>query len=550
MKNRMKIGMLVLFVVLQFGGHFSRAQHLEAQFDTLLDEPYGGTNPGVTALVYKDGDIIYRKAFGMANLELDVAMKPENVFEIGSITKQFTAVAILMLEEQGKLAIDDQLTKFIPDYPVHGKTITIHHLLNHTSGIKSYTGMAGFIEFAREDHSPEEIVDYFKNEPMDFDPGDDYVYNNSGYILLGHIIEKVSGKSYADFIQDHIFTPLKMTHSYYGSKTKLIPNRAEGYSPNADGWQKALPMSMTWPYAAGAIMSNVDDMLLWHQAVHNNTLISKASKAKAFANSNLNNGKPINYGYGWAVNEINGSPTIEHGGGIFGYTTAGLYAPEENVYVIVLTNRDGSHPGEIALNMTALALDKPFISSEAAISLTNEQLQKWVGNYIFDDEVLRSVTFEEGQLYSQREGSDKLEIFPVSEHTFIFEDGTKRYVFSEENSVKKVQFSDRISVSEGVETDKKPATEKEEIKIDTKILSDYVGEFVIAPSFSIVVTNKDQKLYIQATGQQRFQVYPEAQDTFFLKVVAAKLVFERDENGTVNAVMLHQGGQEIKGIKK
>ena len=550
MKNNKKLALVLLVVGALFSSNPASSQNLDAQFETLLTKDYGGTNPGVTALVYKDGEVIYRKAFGMANLELDVAMKPENVIEIGSITKQFTAVAILMLEEQGKLSIEDNITKFIPDYPVQGKTITLHHLLNHTSGIKSYTGMPTFIEFGREDHSPEEIVDFFKNEPMDFDPGEEYLYNNSGYILLGHIIEKVSGKSYADFLQDHIFTPLKMTNSYYGSKIKLIKNRAEGYSPNAEGWQKALPMSMTWPYAAGAIMSNVDDMLLWHKAVHNNTLISADSKEKAFSNSNLNNGKPINYGYGWAINEINGSPMLEHGGGIFGYTTAGLYAPEENVYVIVLTNRDGSHPGEVALSMTAHALGKPYSGAESAISLTDAQLKKWVGNYIFDDEVLRSVTFANGKLYSQREGNDKLEIFPLSENMFIFDNGTTSCEFTEENGKKTVLFADRINTSKGVETDQKPATEKEEIEIDTKILPDYVGEFVIAPTFSIVVTTKDEKLYLQATGQPQFQAYPEAEDTFFLKVVAAKLVFERDENGAVNSVVLHQGGQEIKGIKK
>jgi len=420
MKTILKIRIWLLVFTVFLVGNLTFAQNLDNKFDKLLSENYSGNNPGITALVSKNGKVIYRKAFGMANLELQVPMKPENIIEIGSITKQFTAVAVLMLAEQGKLSINDEITKFIAEYPTNGKTITIHHLLNHTSGIKSYTGMPGFIDFARQDHSPEDIVNFFKNEPMDFDPGEKYLYNNSGYILLGHIIEKASGQSYADFITEHIFKPLQMNNSYYGSKTKLISNRAEGYSPAEDNWQKALPLSMTWPYAAGALMSNVDDMLLWHKSVHNNTLISADSRAKAFTNTTLNNGDLTNYGYGWAVNEIKGSPTIEHGGGIFGYTTSGIYIPKENIYVIVLTNRDGSHPGDLAVKVAAHALGKYSEIEDSQVSLTDEQLKKWVGNYSFDEDILRSITFENGNLFSQREGSDKLPIFSISEYEFLF----------------------------------------------------------------------------------------------------------------------------------
>ncbi len=550
MKNKTKIVVFIFFVAVLFGSNFSYAQNLETEIDALLSENYSGDNPGSTALVYKNGKVIYRKAFGMANMELQIKMKPENVIEIGSITKQFTAVAILMLAEQNKLSVDDEITKFLTDYPTNGKKITVHHLLNHTSGIKSYTGMPSFIDFARQDHSPEDIVEFFKNEPMDFDPGEKYLYNNSGYILLGQIIEKISDQSYADFIDEHIFKVLKMNNSYYGSKTKLIPNRAEGYSPNQNGWQKALPMSMTWPYAAGALMSNVDDMLLWHKAIHNNTLISADSKAQAFTNTTLNNGDPTNYGYGWAVNEINGTPSIEHNGGIFGYTTAGIYIPSENIYVIVLTNRDGSGPQEITEKVAAHALGKPYLKPDPEVSLSEAQLKKWVGNYIFKDDVLRSITFEGGKLFSQREGSDKLPLFPINENEFIFEDGVVGYEFGIENGKKTASFSERISKSMGMETDRKPATEKEEIEIDAKVLPEYVGQYVLAPNFIITVTAEDDKLFIQATGQPKFRVYPESVDTFFLKVVAAKLVFGRDDSGNVTDVTLHQGGQEIKGMKK
>jgi CubicO group peptidase (beta-lactamase class C family) len=233
----------------------------------------------------------------MANLELQVPMSADHVFEIGSITKQFTAVAILMLVEAGKLNVQDEITKYLPDYPTQGHTITIHHLLNHTSGIKSYTSMdLGAI--ARTDMSPMEIIDFFKNEPMDFAPGERWLYNNSGYIILGYIIEQVSEKSYEDFVEQNIFKPLGMDNSRYGSKGELIPMRAAGYQTTQNGYVNAAYLSMTLPYAAGSLMSTVDDLHKWQLALLNNSLISEESKNLAYTDGKLNNGKRMGYGYG------------------------------------------------------------------------------------------------------------------------------------------------------------------------------------------------------------------------------------------------------------
>lgn len=207
------------------------AQNLPAPLDQLLQAQYKPNGSGATVLVAQKGQIIYHKAFGMANLELDVSMKTDHVFRIGSVTKQFTAAAILQLAEQGKLSLQDELIKFVPDYPTQGKRITVEHLLNHTSGIKSYTGMAEWnAAVQRKDFTPSELVDYFKNQPMDFEPGAQWKYNNSGYILLGFIIEKVSGQPYSQYVTEHFFKPLGMHNSYYGDVAPIIPNRATGYS--------------------------------------------------------------------------------------------------------------------------------------------------------------------------------------------------------------------------------------------------------------------------------------------------------------------------------
>jgi len=523
------------------------AQPLETQVDQLLSAQYKPGGPGATALIAKNGKVIYRKAFGKANLELNVPMKPENVFELGSITKQFTAVAILMLQEQGKLSVDDDITKYLPDYPVKGKKITIHQLLNHTSGIKSYTDMPSFIKMARTDMTPTELINTFKNEPMDFEPGEQWNYNNSGYIILGFIIEKVSGKTYADFIAENIFKKLGMTSSSYGSMSAIIPNRASGYQPTETGYVNADYLSLSLPYAAGSLMSNVDDMFLWSQAIHNNTLIKKESKQKAFINTALNNGKPTYYGYGWGPNDINGSATLEHGGGIFGYNTMGIYVPGDNVYVLVMTNSNGNSPDGVATKMAALAVGKPYTTK--ATVLTPAQLQKWVGTYEFEDGAIRMITLEEDKLYSQKTGSTKMKLLATSANAYTFDGATTQYEFSDATGKKSVIFKDRIRQSKGVETNKKAPAEKAAMVLDANQLNQYIGSYELQPGFVIDVTTIGNQLFAQATNQPKFELYADKPGSFFLKVVEASVDFNKDANGNIISLTLHQGGRDMEGKK-
>nr|MCU0366897.1 beta-lactamase family protein [Bacteroidales bacterium] len=254
------IGLMLIitaFVSVDAAAQKINTKQLTAEYDRMLSEKFRQGETGCAALVAKDGQIIYKKAFGMADLELNVPMQPDMVFRIGSITKQFTAVAILQLMEQGKLSLQDDITKYIPDYPTHGYNITIEHLLTHTSGIKSYTNVPEFQKYVRQDMKPEEAINTFRNLPMEFAPGTKWNYNNSGYFLLGYIIEKVSGKTYQEYIEENFFKPLGMTGSCYGNDSRIIKNRASGYQPGKDGVQNADFLSMLLPYSAGAIQSTV-----------------------------------------------------------------------------------------------------------------------------------------------------------------------------------------------------------------------------------------------------------------------------------------------------
>ncbi|WP_053972410.1 serine hydrolase [Mangrovimonas sp. ST2L15] len=525
------------------------AQSIEDDISALASKEYPEGGPGVSILVAKNGKPIYKEAFGMASIELNVAMKPDNVFEIGSITKQFTAIAVLMLKEQGKLKLEDDITKFLPDYPTHGKSITIHHLLNHTSGIKSYTDMPSFIQEARTDFTPQELIDTFKNEPMDFEPGEKFRYNNSGYILLGYIIEKASGETYEDFIDNHIFKPLGMSSSYYGSNLEIIMKRASGYQQVEQGFANSNYISMTIPYAAGSLMSTTTDLLKWQNALNSYKLITNASYELAIHGSTLNNGEHIDYGYGLSEMTIQGSQAISHGGGIFGYTTMGIYFPKEDIFVSALSNCSCKNVTGLANKIAAIAIGKPLPNVKDAITLNETQLNKWLGAYQFENDIVRHITLDEGKLYSQREGSTKLPIFPLSENQYLFEDVIYTYDFFEEDGVKKVTFKSPSNTQIGIFTNKLPPAERKTITLTEKEIEPYVGKYELMPGFILTFTKNGNKLFTQATGQPQFEVFPESKDTFFLKVVEAKIIFKKDTQGKITSLDLHQNGV-IQNAKK
>lgn len=333
------------------------AQNLQAKIDSSILTVFKDKNgPGAVFMVAHQGKIIYEKAFGKANLELEVDMRTESVFQLGSMTKQFTAIALLMLEEQGKLKVTDPVSKYIPDYPA-GDKITIHHLLTHTSGIKDFTKMKSLSEIAQKEMTPKMMVDFFKNEAMDFAPGEKFVYNNSGYVLLGFLIELTSGENYEAFIKKNIFDKAGMTHSYYASDRRLISKRAYGYHKKEPSYVNKTSISFSVPFSSGSLMSTTGDLLKWQNALNKNTLLSAEKSKKAFSSYKLNSGEAFTYGYGWHLKEINGVVTREHGGSIFGFKTMGVYIPDEDLYVVGLSNCDCNSPTKLTGDIATLALE-------------------------------------------------------------------------------------------------------------------------------------------------------------------------------------------------
>lgn len=377
-------------------------------------------SPGAAAIVVKDGEIVYHKAFGSANMELGIPMQTDHVFRIGSITKQFTATAILKLAEEGKIALDDEITRFLPDYPTQGKKITVHQLLNHTSGIQSYTNMVAWTEETRrKDFTPEAMMEFFANTPMLSEPGEVWSYNNSGYFLLGMIIEKASGMNYEEYVETQFFKPLEMTSSRYGHPEEITRRRASGYMPTDDGYQNATYLSMTQPYAAGSLLSTVEDLSKWYHAVAAGEVISLKSLEKATTPTVLLDGSTENYGYGLSIGDVHGSKGYGHGGGINGFLSASTYLPEEKVFVAVFSNCNCNDPDGPATILVEMAVGK--YEPKVAIDVAEGQLDAYLGEYELAPGFNVVVTRTGKQLMAQATGQGQFPLTAFKEHHFANE---------------------------------------------------------------------------------------------------------------------------------
>jgi CubicO group peptidase (beta-lactamase class C family) len=524
-----------------------------AAIDKLFAEVVRPDGPGMAVIVVNHGKTIYRAARGMANLELGVALKPDHVFRIGSVTKQFTSAAIMILAEEGKLAVSDPITKFLPDYPTQGKTITIEHLLTHTSGIQSYTDMQAWRGRLREDFSLSALIDLFKNEPMQFAPGEKWRYNNSGYILLGAVVEKVSGKPYAEFVKERIFTPLGMKDTRYDVTDDVIPRRAAGYGRTDAGFQNAVYLSMTQPYAAGALLSTVDDLARWDAGLTAGTLVPPASLEKMFTNYRLADGAPSGYGYGWQIASYDGRPVQEHGGGIPGFRAHVLRVPSGGVFVAVLSNiaAPTPDPQSFARKAAAVALGKPLVDPPA-VALTAEQLEAYVGRYVTAAGTRHVVTRDGARLFVQFGGGARTELFASGSETFFEKGGFARVRFQRDAAGKVIRleidnFGARPAATRDDTPEKKPAAA--EVKVDTATYDAYVGEYELMPGFILTVTREGDRLMTQATGQSKVEVFPSSPTEFFLKVVEARISFVKDASGAVTGLVLHQGGRDMPAKK-
>lgn len=372
MKKSIKL--IALFVVFQLSTLSISAQEKAKQIEQLLNKynEYGQFNG--SALVAENGKVIFKKGFGSANMEWNIPNQPDTKFRLGSISKQFTALLIVKLAEEGKLKLDVPISTYLPDYPKeNGDKITTHHLLTHTSGIPNYTNAPNFFkDKSRNPYTPAEFVKTFSSLPLEFKPGEKFNYSNSGYFLLGYIIEKITGKTYEQYLQEIVFTPLKMVNSGYDHSDVILKNRAAGYEKHGKQIVNAAYLDMSIPYAAGSLYSTVEDLYLWDQALYTNKLLNEKSIESLFK-SYISAGRAF-YGYGWFIDDVdNGDKeklkTIGHGGGINGFNTIISRYPADKNLIVLLNNTGGTILGEMNDAIRAILYNKPFNQPKKSLAL-------------------------------------------------------------------------------------------------------------------------------------------------------------------------------------
>lgn len=298
--------------------------------------------PGLSVAVVRNGKVEKAKGYGLADVELNVPATERTVYQWASVTKQFTAEAIMLLAQEGKLRLEDRIARYYTNTPASWSNVTIRHLLNHTSGIKSYTSLRNFFDTIRKDYKPDELIGLVSDAPLEFDPGEKWNYNNTAYYLLGLVIENVSGKSYGDFLASRIFKPLGMDTARVNHQFEIIPNRATGYDTRSNRLWRSEFVSPTQPYSAGALVGSVLDLAKWDAALYTDKLLPTSTREEMWTATKLNDGETSPYGYGWQLGEIRGHRFVGHGGGIHGFTTHILRLLDDKLTVIVLCNADAS----------------------------------------------------------------------------------------------------------------------------------------------------------------------------------------------------------------
>lgn len=379
--------MLLLLVQTGAAQTAAAAPDVSSSVDEFLNSLVKQQRFSGSILIARDGRVLMSKGYGMANYEWDVPNTPQTLFRLGSVTKQFTAVAIMMLQEIGKLNVEDSVCKYVADCPAAWQPVTIRHLLTHTSGIWNFTNTPDYPKTMPLPSSVVETIARFKDKPLEFAPGERFNYSNSGYVLLGHLIEKVSGQSYEAFLREHIFGPLRMTNTGYDTAGALLKHRASGYTLRTGHLTNAPYLDMTIPFAAGALYSTVEDLYLWDQALYTEKLVKQKTLDAIFT--------PFkdNYGYGFSIDKRFGLRQISHGGAINGFTSFISRFPDERATIIVLGNIDGVSTGQIASRLARLSLADKIVVP-ATVRVDAGVLRSYAGRYQLPPSVAENFVFD------------------------------------------------------------------------------------------------------------------------------------------------------------
>ncbi|MCX6552170.1 MAG: serine hydrolase [Acidobacteria bacterium] len=516
--------------------------------DATLSPVYAPDGPGASVIVVKEGRVVFRKAYGLANVELNVPMRPEHVLALASLTKQFTAAGILKLAEDGKLSVNDDITRFLPDYPTHGAAITIEHLLTHTSGLSSLSETSDLRAVAAQEGKLIDVLpDWVKDLPPDAAPGETWAYSNWGYNLLGAIIEQASGLSYGEYLQQRIFAPLGMTHTYYTDRRRLIPARATGYEKQGDAVVNILPSRgrIFHPGGAGGLSSTVDDLATWDAALAGGSVLSKASTDRMFTSYRLKDGTVTNYGYGWDLGTYAGHVVQEHAGGTTGFQSYIVRVPDAQVFVAILSNQASpSAPMQTtAHRVAAIALGQPIVDP-APVAVAPESLERLVGTYRGSDVGTVNIVREGGQLFAQVGGLGKMPLTasgPLTFHSssvlwsWEFEPGADgRAARVRVRDWKLNDLAERVVPTAPVV---RPV-----VAVDAALLDACAGEYESLNGILVKVVRSGDHLAVTPTAQPGVEVFPVSPTEFVTRDAGVQYSFVADPAGKIGRCLRSAGG--------
>ena len=548
------------------------------KIDALLGQYFKFQEFNGSALVAEEGKIIYKKGFGMANMEWNIPNTPDTKFRLGSITKQFTAMLIMQLVEKGKLKLNVPITTYIPDYPKEqGEKITIHQLLTHTSGIPNYTDQPSFVNIMRSPTTPIDLIKTFWNLPLEFKPGTKFKYSNSGYIVLGYIIEKVTGKTYEEMLKDKIFEPLGMKNSGYDHTADILPKRASGYNKIGTNYFNAQYLDMSVPYSAGALYSTVEDLYLWDQALYTNKLLSEKYLKMIFTPYS----KPPfadGYGYGWGLSKkyFDGLKDtlniVTHGGTINGFNSIILRITNSRDLIVLLNNTGVTNLNEMSNKIIDILYDQPYEMPEKPLLLSFSEILKEKG--IDEAANFYNKKIEEGEKIPEMQmnllGYNYLNKKQYREAIDVFKLNIKAYPESfnvydsygealmnagdKDEAIKNYKKSIELNPQNvnGIEKLKELGVElplPEPANVNPEIYDLFVGKYELNPQFTITITKEDKKLYAQGSGQPRIELFPSSETEYYAKVVNAQITFVKGETGKIIKLILHQNGKNMPAMK-
>jgi CubicO group peptidase (beta-lactamase class C family) len=550
---------IFLTVVILFSFFASKAQNKAAELDKLMNQAHINGVFNGSVLVAENGKVIYRKAFGYANKEIKQLLKPEFCFDLASVSKQFTAMGIMILKERNKLSYDDKITKYFPEFPAYGKDITVRNLLNNTSGMPKYEPF-----ITKDNYTNAEILKIIEErEALEANIGDRYVYNNAGYVMLGLIVEKVSKMSLAEFLKENIFQPLKMKNTLVGDTPKIdLKNRAFGYS--VIGELDDFEVGHT---GSGSMFSNVDDLFLWDQALYTEKLVSKKTIEEAFTPVVLNDGSVSNYGFGWFLTPE--KKAVNHSGSDFGYrnfimrdldkqntyiwlTNAGNAIPKDKINVAI-ENILASKPYEIPKITVISEFQKTLKANSVddAIIITAKSIQSNPNHFAMDDAAINELGYK---YLNENKLAEAFSIFKFNvalnpNSSNVYDSLGEIYLLQKdtinaiENYKKSVNLNPdnanakKVLKKLGIETTDMIT----EVKVAPEVLKTYLGKYELNENYSFTVTENKGQLYIQGTGESITTVYPMAKNRFYSKIITAQFTFNSDEKGHIDSLTLNMG---------